>query len=101
MHLQPARAERARPGGSARAEGAKARESGRPPRARSEGSEPSEERGEHLEMEARMIWKTLMVLALSATAASAQQALTADEIGKIKKEVNATVHRYYQLFTQT
>ncbi len=42
-----ARAERARPGGSARAEGAKARESGRPPRARSEGSEPSEERGEH------------------------------------------------------
>ncbi len=67
----PARAERARPGGSARAEGAIAREFcggnpfegapqhlipsggarcgrfGRPPRARSEGSEPSEERGEH------------------------------------------------------
>ncbi len=41
------RAERARPGGSARAEGAEARESGRLPRARSEGSEPSEERGEH------------------------------------------------------
>jgi aminodeoxyfutalosine synthase len=43
----PARAERARPGGSGRAEGAEPRESGRPPRARSEGSEPSEERGEH------------------------------------------------------
>jgi serine/threonine-protein kinase len=46
------RAERARPGGSGRAEGAKPRESGRPPRARSEGSEPSEERGEHLRKEA-------------------------------------------------
>jgi amino acid adenylation domain-containing protein len=45
--LQAVRAERARPGGSGRAEGAGPRESGRPPRARSEGSEPSEERGEH------------------------------------------------------
>jgi hypothetical protein len=69
MHLQPARAERARPAavrselverrtsaeaksegalerGSGRAEGAEPRESGRPPRARSAGSEPSEQRGE-------------------------------------------------------
>jgi N-methylhydantoinase B len=41
------RAKRARPGGSARAEGAKARESGRPPRARSAGSERGEEPSEH------------------------------------------------------
>jgi hypothetical protein len=41
------RAERARPGGSARAEGAKARESGRPPRAKSEGSERAEEASAH------------------------------------------------------
>ncbi len=40
------RAERARPGGSGRAEGAEPRESGRPPRAKSEGSETSEERVE-------------------------------------------------------
>jgi cystathionine beta-lyase/cystathionine gamma-synthase len=45
--VQPARAERARPGGSARAEGAKARESGRLPRAKSEGSERAEEASEH------------------------------------------------------
>jgi hypothetical protein len=43
----PPRAERARPGGSGRAEGAGPRESGRPPRARSAGSEPSGERAEH------------------------------------------------------
>jgi hypothetical protein len=41
------RAERARPGGSGRAEGTGPRESGRPPRARSARSEPSEKRGEH------------------------------------------------------
>ncbi|MGH9320518.1 MAG: methylmalonyl Co-A mutase-associated GTPase MeaB [Vicinamibacteria bacterium] len=46
-HVQPARAETARPGGSGRAEGADPRESGRPPRAKSDGSEPSEERGEN------------------------------------------------------
>jgi phosphoribosylformimino-5-aminoimidazole carboxamide ribotide isomerase len=45
--MELTRAERARPGGSGRAEGAGPRESGRPPRAKSEGSEPSEERGEH------------------------------------------------------
>ena len=45
--VEETRAERARAGGSGRAEDAGPRESGRPPRARSEGSEPSEERGEH------------------------------------------------------
>jgi len=45
--VEQTRAERARPGGSGRCLRLGPRESGRPPRARSEGSEPSEERGEH------------------------------------------------------
>jgi hypothetical protein len=47
-----------------------------------------------------MFWKTVLVLGLSAGTASAQQALSKDEIGKIKKEVTSVVHRYYQLFTE-
>ncbi len=47
-----------------------------------------------------MFWKAFLVLGLSASTASAQQALSKDEIGKIKQEVTAVVHRYYQLFTE-
>ena len=46
-----------------------------------------------------LFWKALVVLGLSATAASAQPSLSADEVAKIKKEVTAAVHHYYRLFT--
>ena len=48
----------------------------------------------------RLFWKILVVLGLSATAASAQQSPSADEIAKIKKDVTAAVHHYYRLFTE-
>ncbi len=48
----------------------------------------------------KLFWTTLVALGLTATAASAQPALSADEIAKIKKEVTAAVHHYYRLFTE-
>lgn len=47
-----------------------------------------------------MFWKVLCVLALGATAASAQPSLSAEEIAKVKEEVTAAVHHYYRLFTE-
>lgn len=47
-----------------------------------------------------MIGKVLVVLGLSATVASAQPALSPDDITKIKKEVTDAVHHYYKLFTE-
>jgi hypothetical protein len=47
-----------------------------------------------------LLWPVLLFLGLSATAASAQPSLSADEVAKIKKEVTAAVHHYYRLFTE-
>lgn len=47
-----------------------------------------------------MIGKTLLVLALSAGAGSAQTSLSGEEVAKIKNEVTAAVHHYYRLFTE-
>ena len=48
----------------------------------------------------RLFGNILLILGLSATAVSAQSSISADEIAKVKKEVTAAVHRYYQLFTE-
>jgi hypothetical protein len=48
----------------------------------------------------RLVWKALLVLGSTATLASAQQGLSAEDIAKIEKEVTAAVHHYYRLFTE-
>jgi hypothetical protein len=42
----------------------------------------------------------VLALLLTASAASAQSSMTAEDVAKVKKEVTNVIHRYYQLFTE-